>query len=172
MSDMLNAKRDARAAAEAHERDLEANGGSEESENDRAKRIIAQNLKSQRGKDYEQGGGGIFDVRDKGLHDATLIFHGWNRELSRNFGKEIVVKQGNEPNIDSAIVDEVIKIIREQYNGDFVWDSPRLGKSVTRSARKEDEPALKEFLYQEFSYIEDINLNRRPPPDPPQRRGR
>ena len=102
------------------------------------------------------------------LHDATLIFHGWNHDFGRNLSQQIQVKQGSEPNIEMAIVNEVIRIIRQQYKGDFEWQSPRLGKTVTRSARKEDTAALQEFLFQEFDFNDNLNYNRSrdQPPEP------
>jgi hypothetical protein len=170
MSSMLAEKREARAAADARERQLEANGGSSESEDQKARRLIASNLASQRGKEYQEGGGGVFSIPDKGLHDATLIFHGWNHDFGRNLSQQIQVKQGSEPNIEMAIVNEVIRIIRLQYQGDFQWDSPRLGKTVTRSARKQDTAALQEFLFQEFDFNDNLNYNRsRDEPPAPRR---
>jgi hypothetical protein len=170
MSSMIAEKREAREAADARERQLEANGGSSESEDQKARRLIASNLASQRGKEYQEGGGGVFSIPDKGLHDATLIFHGWNHDFGRNLSQQIQVKQGSEPNIEMAIVNEVIRIIRLQYQGDFQWDSPRLGKTVTRSARKQDTAALQEFLFQEFDFNDNLNYNRsRDEPPAPRR---
>ena len=175
MSSMIASKREAREAADAQERQLEANGGSSESEDAIARRHIASNLSKSRGEEYQQGGGGIFSIPDKGLHEATVVFHGWNHDFGRNLSQQIQVKQGSEPNIEMAIVDEVIRIIREQYKGDFEWQSPRLGKTVTRSARKEDTAALQEFLFQEFDFNDNLNYNRSrdqpPTPQRPPRRG-
>jgi outer membrane biosynthesis protein TonB len=171
MSSMIAEKREARDAADERERQLEANGGSSESEDQKARRLIASNLASQRGKEYQEGGGGIFSIPDKGLHDATLIFHGWNHDFGRNLSQQIQVKQGSQPNIEMAIVAEVIRIIRQQYQGDFQWESQRLGKTVTRSARKEDTAALQEFLFQEFDFNDNLNYNRSRD-QPPAPRGR
>lgn len=48
----------------------------------------------------------------------------------------------------------MIEIIREQKPGDFVWESHRLHRNVTMSARPEDTAQLETFLMKEF-YPED-----------------
>ena len=48
------------------------------------------------------------------------------------------------------MVRRIIDFIRESYQGDFPWDSHRLGKVVTLSARPEDNSELEEFLMVEF----------------------
>jgi hypothetical protein len=44
----------------------------------------------------------------------------------------------------------MVKIIRKEKPGDFEWESRRLGKVVTMSARKEDEKELIAFLLKEM----------------------
>jgi hypothetical protein len=44
----------------------------------------------------------------------------------------------------------MIAIIRDHERGDFVWESRRLGRNVTLSARPRDEAGLKDFLMREF----------------------
>jgi hypothetical protein len=44
----------------------------------------------------------------------------------------------------------MIALIREHYQGDFTWESHRLGRSVTQSARLEDNAGLEDFLMMEF----------------------
>ena len=41
-------------------------------------------------------------------------------------------------------------LIRSHYEGDFRWESRRLGRVVTLSARLEDNGFLEEFLMREF----------------------
>jgi hypothetical protein len=41
-------------------------------------------------------------------------------------------------------------LIREHYQGDFNWDSQRLGRTIIKSARIEDNTELEEFLMMEF----------------------
>jgi hypothetical protein len=44
----------------------------------------------------------------------------------------------------------MISIIRDYEQGDFVWESQRLGRNVTLSARTRDTAGLEDFLLQEF----------------------
>ena len=44
----------------------------------------------------------------------------------------------------------MIGLIRNHYEGDFRWESRRLGKVVVLSARIEDNGYLEEFLMREF----------------------
>jgi hypothetical protein len=41
-------------------------------------------------------------------------------------------------------------IVREYETGDFLWESPRLGRQLTLSARQKDNAELEAFLMQEF----------------------
>jgi hypothetical protein len=44
----------------------------------------------------------------------------------------------------------MIAIIREHEQNDFVWESRRLGRYVTLSARPRDNDGLEEFMLAEF----------------------
>ena len=44
----------------------------------------------------------------------------------------------------------MILIICEHYDGDFLWESHRLGQAITKSPRIEDSEELEDFLMQEF----------------------
>jgi hypothetical protein len=44
----------------------------------------------------------------------------------------------------------MITLIREHYDGNFNWESQRLGRSVVQSARPEDNAGLEAFLMMEF----------------------
>ena len=44
----------------------------------------------------------------------------------------------------------MIEIIRRHYNGDFNWESQRLDRVITLSARTADTEGLEEFLVKEF----------------------
>jgi len=52
--------------------------------------------------------------------------------------------------VDKAIVDSMIAIIRQNVTGDFTFDSQRLGRVVTLSARVQDNAGLQAFLLREF----------------------
>ena len=44
----------------------------------------------------------------------------------------------------------MIELIRRYYQGDFNWESQRLDRIVTLSARTEDNAGLEEFMIKEF----------------------
>ena len=60
------------------------------------------------------------------------------------------MRQGDNPDIRIAIVREMISIIRRYENEDFVWESHRLGRNITLSARAQDTRDLENFMLREF----------------------
>ncbi len=57
---------------------------------------------------------------------------------------------GDNGDIRHAVVRKMIAIIREYEVKDFVWESPRLGRNITLSARLEDNAELEAFMMREF----------------------
>jgi outer membrane biosynthesis protein TonB len=169
LSSMIAQRREQRAAQEAQD-SAAASGPPSETEDEHARRIIAQNLQSAKGKEYQPGDGGIFEIRDRSLHTANLIFNGWDANVGRKFPRSFPISQGNSPSLDSAIIDKVIEIIRETHPTEFQWDSRRLGRTVTRSARKEDTEDLRAFLAAEFAYDDKLQANDESGAPPPRRR--
>jgi hypothetical protein len=124
----------------------------EESANDRAMRIAKANIAGAQGRSSgadKDDTGGVFSV-DKRSNSADVKFRGWNTNFKRNWLQQIHVDQGGERDIETAVVKEMIKIIRKEKPGDFEWESRRLGKTVHLSARKEDEKELAAFLLKEM----------------------
>lgn len=124
-----------------------------ESERERHSRQVASNLGLDRtptfGGDNRQGGG-IFQVTRVGFEDGEFIFFGWNRLIQRSTQQTIEVKRGNLRSTEQAIVRRMIQIIREHEKNDFIWESQRLGRNVTLSARPAHDAELEEFLRLEF----------------------
>lgn len=124
-----------------------------EDENARANRIAAANLgtdtKPNFGADPRRGGG-VFTIRRVAYDYAEFLFFGWNKDIRRNTAQVIEVRKGNESNIRIAVVRRMIAIIREHEQGDFVWESPRLGRKITLSARARDNAGLEAFMLREF----------------------
>lgn len=148
MSEMI-AKR--RAAREANN-PQPAPPAPEESANERALRIAKANIAGAQGRSSgadRDDTGGVFSV-DKRSNSADVKFRGWNTNFKRNWLQQIHVDQGGEKDIETAVVKEMIKIIRKEKPGDFEWESRRLGKTVHMSARKEDEKELMAFLLKEM----------------------
>ena len=94
--------------------------------------------------------GGVFSVTNKTFSRADLKFRGWNPNFKRRWLTAVTVELGSEPDIETAIVKKMIELIRKERKGDFPWDSQRLNKVVTMSARPQDEKELMDFLYKEM----------------------
>ena len=155
MASYIEAKRRARgesapAAPSAPSAPSTATG---EDENARANRIAAANLGADRkptfGSDPRRGGG-IFQIQRMSYDYAEFVFFGWNKDIRRNTTQLIEVRKGNNSDIKIAVVRRMIAIIREHEDGDFVFESKRLGRNVTLSARSRDNSGLEDFMMREF----------------------
>jgi hypothetical protein len=94
--------------------------------------------------------GGVFSVNDKTFASANVKFRGWNPNFKRRWLTSVTVERGSEVDIETAIVKKMIEIIRKEKNGDFEWDSHRLNRVVTLSARPQDTQELTQFLFKEM----------------------
>jgi hypothetical protein len=126
-----------------------------EDENERQNRIIAANIglngQPTFGKDPKNGGG-IFQIKTMEYSYAEFYFFGWNKDINRNSKQVIEVRKGNNPDIQIAVIRKMIGIIREHETEDFLWESHRLGRQITLSARARDNAGLESFMLQEFFY--------------------
>lgn len=123
-----------------------------ESANARANRIATANLNAGRrpALGAQPRGGGVFEIRRLGFDHAQFMFYGWNREMRRDTAQLIEVNRGAAEDIRTAVVRRMIAIIRDHEQEDFVWESQRLGRSLTLSARPRDQAGLEDFLMREF----------------------
>lgn len=94
--------------------------------------------------------GGVFSVTNQTFSKADLKFRGWNPNFKRRWLTAVTVERGSEPDIETAIVKKMIELIRKEKSGDFEWDSHRLNRVVTLSARPQDTQELMNFLYKEM----------------------
>jgi outer membrane biosynthesis protein TonB len=106
--------------------------------------IIKKNLQPQ------GGGGGVFQITSKGTYNAQFSFNGWKKNSLIAEHQVINVEADRGEDINRAIVKKMILIIRKDYPGDFTWESVRLGRTITKSARIEDNDELEDFLMKEF----------------------
>jgi hypothetical protein len=124
-----------------------------EDDNARSKRIVAENLATGRAPtfgDDPSKSGGIFQIKRMSYEDAEFVFFGWNKDIRRNTSQRIEVQRGNNSDIRIAVVRRIIAIIREYEQEDFLWESKRLGRNLTLSARAQDNAGLESFLMREF----------------------
>jgi hypothetical protein len=166
LSSYIEARRRARgespaAAAPAPPAPSSTRATPDEDENTRANRIAAANLGLDRKPTFGPDptpGGGIFSLRYLSEDYAEFLFFGWNKDIRRNTTQLIEVRKGSNSNIRVAVVLKMIAIIREHEQGDFVWQSTRLGRNVVLSARARDTAGLQDFLMAEF--FDEINRSR------------
>jgi hypothetical protein len=128
--------------------------GRVETERERHNRAVAANLGLDRTPTFMGGdrlpGGGMFQLQNVTSYEAELIFFGWNKDIRRNARQVLSVRRGSNPSIEIALVRRMIAIIREHESGDFVWESTRLGRNLTLSARVADNAGLEDVLMYEF----------------------
>ena len=124
-----------------------------EDENERAKRVVAANLAPQQtmtfGYDPTQRGG-VFHIEHMSDDAAEFMFYGWHKTMRRNMAQLIEVRKGGNPDIRIAVIRKMIAIIRDYEQEEFVWESHRLRRNVTLSARARDNAGLEDFLMTEF----------------------
>jgi hypothetical protein len=97
-----------------------------------------------------KNGGGIFEIKRLAYDDAVFEFYGWNRDVGQRTPQSFEVRKGNNADMRIAVVRRMIVIIREHEKEEFVWESRRLGRNVTLSARLSDNAGLEEFMMHEF----------------------
>ena len=146
----LNARRAQREAAE-HEAALEnaaaaaAGGGPSVNQ-----RIMDNINRAKNGAVRGEGTGGVFEVTSIGVREGSFRFNGWHPESGDNWRESYTVDAGEGGNVQMAIVRKVIDVIRKYKKGDFDFESRRLGRTVTMSARASDTGALETFLMNEL----------------------
>jgi hypothetical protein len=123
-----------------------------EDDNAKAMRNALNNIASvnARSNDDKNDTGGVFSVSNQSFSSATLKFRGWNPNFKRRWLTQVTVELNGERDIETAIVKKMIELIRKEKTGDFEWDSHRLNRVVTMSARPQDTEALQAFLYKEM----------------------
>jgi hypothetical protein len=153
MFTQLEAARKRRAEAQARDGSPAPDASAQESEardpNSIARANVAESLKRASGPNRKDSGG-VFQLRHVGVGSASFVFHGWSAASRRDVNQHVAVEIGMEKDIQSAVVKKMIEIIRAQTTDTFIWDSHRLGKQLTLSARREDSAELEQFLMREF----------------------
>ncbi len=97
-----------------------------------------------------EGKNGIFEIRYLGPHHATFSFKGWKNNVNTARLEIFDVEAPDGTDIRLAVIRKMIEIIRRDYDGDFNWDSRRLGRVIELSARLSDNAQLEAFLMKEF----------------------
>lgn len=119
----------------------------------RRNRIAMANLNPQEpmafGYDPKRSGG-VFQIDRMSADYAEFVFFGWHLPAKRKMMQRIEVRKGSHPDIRVAVVRRMIAIIREYEKEDFQWESYRLNRTLTLSARPRDNAGLEDFMMREF----------------------
>lgn len=99
---------------------------------------------------FKNGTNGIFEITSLNTRHATFAFRGWTNDFSASKRQFFEIEASGGQDVRLAMIKRMISLIREHYQGDFTWESHRLGRSVTQSARLEDNAGLEDFLMMEF----------------------
>jgi hypothetical protein len=135
------AKRDAQEGVAARENAVAAAAEQGLTEEQKRDERIKANLKS--------GTNGIFEIKRQEAKSASFSFKGWT-DYSNVKLKYYEVEASDGQDVRLVMIRRMIAIIREHYDGDFPWESHRLGRTITKSAKLEDSAELEDFLMQEF----------------------
>jgi len=151
MMSMLAAARQRRQAVEDQAR--QENEAAAQSGRGMSPQEVAEaNVRRSMQRANTDGTGGVFQILRKGTREATFAFNGWKPSANNRWRQVIEVDAGLGGDINLAIVRRMIQLIRTYYTGDFSWESRRLGRVVTVSARPEDTASLEDFMMKEFDF--------------------
>ena len=99
---------------------------------------------------FNNGTNGIFEITNLSSNSASFSFLGWTSSVSNAHREFFDVEAKIGQDVRLVMIRRMITLIRVHYQGDFDWQSQRLGRTIIKSARLEDSAELEEFLMQEF----------------------
>lgn len=99
---------------------------------------------------FKSGTNGIFEITSLSPRYAAFAFKGWTNDYSNARREAYEVEASNGEDVRLVMVRKMISLIRDHYQGDFNWQSQRLGRTVVQSARIEDSEGLEDFMMREF----------------------
>ena len=99
---------------------------------------------------FQNGTNGIFEITSLENGSATFTFLGWVGDFSASHRQYFNVEASRGEDVRRVMIRRMISLIREHYQGDFNWESHRMGRTIVLSARQEDSAGLEDFLMLEF----------------------
>ncbi len=99
---------------------------------------------------FQNGTNGIFEITSLGSRSGSFTFLGWLNDYSTSKRQYFEVDTSTGQDVRLVMIQRMISLIREHYQGDFNWESQRLGRVVVMSARPEDTAFLEDFMMTEF----------------------
>ncbi len=101
-------------------------------------------------RNFQSGTNGVFEITRLESRSASFTFLGWTSSLSNARREFFEVEASAGQDVRLLMIRRMIGLIRQHYQGDFDWESHRLGRTIVKSARVEDNAELEDFLMQEF----------------------
>ncbi len=101
-------------------------------------------------RNFQSGTNGVFEITRLESRSASFTFLGWTSSLSNARREFFEVEASADQDVRLIMIRRMISLIRQHYQGDFDWESHRLGRTVVLSARTEDSAGLENFLMVEF----------------------
>ena len=101
-------------------------------------------------RNFQSGTNGIFEITRLESRSASFTFLGWTSSLSNARREFFEVEASAGQDVRLLMIRRMISLIRQHYQGDFDWESHRLGRTIVLSARTEDSAGLEDFLMVEF----------------------
>lgn len=99
---------------------------------------------------FKNGTNGIFEITSLGGRHAAFSFRGWTNDYSNARRESFEVEASTGQDVRLVMIKKMISLIRQHYQGDFNWESNRLGRVIVQSARPEDNSGLEDFMMMEF----------------------
>ena len=109
-----------------------------------------------------EGIGGVFQVLRVGSCSGEFAFNGWRPE-ARSQWRELIEVEATCGEVQIAMIRRMIELIRTHYQGDFNWESHRLGRVIVLSAKPSEQRELEDFLMREFFGTPLVNPRRASP---------
>lgn len=111
----------------------------------------AEQIRDERIKNnFKNGTNGIFEITSLSSRHAAFSFKGWTNDYSNARRESFEVEAATGQDVRLVMIKKMIALIRKHYQGDFNWESQRLGRTVVQSARLEDSAGLEDFMMMEF----------------------
>jgi hypothetical protein len=145
MQTYVNQKRAAREAAEADAAKQNAEAAARENGPSEAEKREARIKRN-----FQNGTNGIFEITRLESRSASFVFRGWTGDFSNSRKEYFEVEAKSGQDVRLVMIKRMIRLIRQHYDGDFNWESQRLGRTIVKSARVEDSADLEDFLMTEF----------------------
>ncbi|MDP3088113.1 MAG: hypothetical protein Q8M99_08040 [Methylotenera sp.] len=99
---------------------------------------------------FKNGTNGIFEITSLSSRHAGFSFRGWTDDYSNSKRESFEVEAATGQDVRLVMIRKMISLIRRHYQGDFNWESQRLGRTIVLSARHEDSAGLEDFMMTEF----------------------